>query len=214
MKTPLRREPNPKCGVGQPRTFKDQIVPTGTAQILDSALDALRSGGDWRACLDSLPIPIYTADADGYVTYWNRACVDFAGREPQLGSDRWCVTWKLYTTTGDPLPHDECPMAETIRTRSEIRGRFAIAMRPDGTRRAFQPYPTPLFDDDGMFTGAVNMLIDVTAEQADALNEQAARCRRLSSATTDPQASRILADMARDYSDTASALKATHSASY
>ena len=57
-------------------------------------------------------------------------------------------------------------MAQAIREERAIRGAVAIAMRPDGTRRAFTPYPTPLFDDDGKLIGAVNMLIDVTAEQA------------------------------------------------
>ena len=85
-------------------------------QFLDTALNALSTDADWRAVLDALPVPIYTTDAEGAVTYWNRACVEFAGREPQLGQDRWCVTWHLYTTIGDRLPHDDCPMAQAIRS--------------------------------------------------------------------------------------------------
>src|SRR6185503_11703388 len=34
--------------------------------------------------------------------------------------------------------------------------------RPDGTRVPFIPYPTPLFDETGKLTGAVNMLVDIT----------------------------------------------------
>lgn len=60
--------------------------------LLDTAVGALSAGEDCRTVLDQLPVPIYTTDADGAVTYWNRACVDFAGREPQLGHDRWCVS--------------------------------------------------------------------------------------------------------------------------
>ena len=67
------------------------------------------------------------------ITYWNQACVSFAGREPQLGQDRWCVTWRLFTIDGDPLPHEECPMAIAIREKKSIRTEIAIAMRPDGT---------------------------------------------------------------------------------
>src|SRR5215210_3973947 len=133
-------------------------------QYLDTALGALSAATGWRAILDALPVPVYTTDAYGAVTYWNRACVDFAGREPELGQDRWCVTWELYTTTGDRLLHENCPMADAIKTRSEIRGKVAIALRPDGSRRAFTPYPTPLFNQAGDLTGAVNMLIDVTDE--------------------------------------------------
>src|SRR3954462_7278723 len=90
-------------------------------QYLDTALDALSTVPDWRAVLDALPVPVYVTDADGAVTYWNRECVHFAGREPELGQDRWCVTWKIYTTTGDFMPHDQCPMAQAIKERRAIR---------------------------------------------------------------------------------------------
>jgi PAS domain-containing protein len=68
--------------------------------ILDNAVSALAAGSEFRALFDELPVPIYTTDREGKVTYWNRACIAFAGREPQLGQDRWCVTWQLYTMSG------------------------------------------------------------------------------------------------------------------
>jgi len=183
------------------------MLATGTAdQIVETALTACRGGGEWRSALDALPAPVYTTDSEGGVTYWNQACVDFAGREPKLGSDRWCVTWELYTMTGERLPHAECPMAEAVLQRLAVRGKMAIALRPDGSRRAFQAYPTPLFDGDGNFEGAVNILIDVTREQAVELADQAARCKRLARATTDKDASEILAGMAARYSATAASL--------
>ena len=170
------------------------------------ALNAFAAGPECEALLDQIPVPIYTTDVDGSVTYWNRACVDFAGREPQRGRDRWCITWHLYTTTGDPIPHDKCPMAEAIKQQRPIRDQIAIAERPDGSRVAFRPYPTPLFDAAGAFKGAVNVLIDVTAEQSDALHAQADRCRRLAGATYDRQTSKVLGDMAAKFDKTASDL--------
>ena len=175
---------------------------------LDTAMTALATGDVCHELLDRVPVPIYTTDADGAVTYWNRACVEFAGREPTLGEDRWCVTWKIYTTSGDHLPHDQCPMAQAIREQRLNRGAVAIAMRPDGSRRAFTPYPTPLFDAEGKLTGAVNMLVDVSAEQAAVLAEQSQRCRRLADATYDRQTCGVLAAMADDYAKTAEALGA------
>ena len=175
-------------------------------EYLETAMDALATGDVCHSLLDRLPVPIYTTDAEGAVTYWNRACVEFAGREPQLGEDRWCVTWKIYTATGDPLPHDQCPMAQAIRERREVRGKVAIALRPDGSRRAFIPYPTLLYDDAGNLTGAVNMLIDVSAEHADVLAEQAERCRRLADATYDRQTCSVLSAMAEEFARTAEEL--------
>ncbi len=184
------------------------LDPQQPQDYLDTALKALATGPECHALLDELPVPIYTTDADGAVTYWNRACVDFAGREPQLGRDRWCVTWHLYTTTGEPLPHDKCPMAQAIEQKRPIRDAVAIAERPDGSRVAFTPYPTPLFDDDGTLTGAVNMLIDVTDEQTKALQEQASRCRRRADATYDRWTTRVLSDMATGFDKTAGELGA------
>jgi PAS domain S-box-containing protein len=174
--------------------------------LLDTALTALAGGDGFAAVLDQLPVPIYTTDAQGQVSYWNRACIDFAGREPELGKDRWCVTWRLYTMEGEFLPHDECPMAAAIKTKQPIRQKVAIAMRPDGSRVAFRPYPTPLFDAEGNFTGAINMLVDISAEQIGTLKDQARRCRRLASATTDREAGDILRSMAGGYEATAEAL--------
>lgn len=175
-------------------------------QYLDAALNAVRGSDDFAPVLDELPVPVYVTDPKGLVTYWNRACVEFAGREPQRGRDRWCVTWKIYTTAGDLLPHDKCPMATAIRHREPIRDEVAIAMRPDGSRVAFRPYPTPVFGDDGTMVGAVNMLVDVSAEQCAALTDQASRCRRLAGSTYDRAVTETLTSMADRLEQTAKAL--------
>jgi PAS domain-containing protein len=52
-----------------------------------------------REILDALPAAVYTTDAEGRVTMFNRAAATFAGREPELGTDTWCVTWKLISLT-------------------------------------------------------------------------------------------------------------------
>lgn len=180
-------------------------IMTNAQKLLGEVLDAL-AGVGWAATFDQLEVPVYMTDAEGRVTYWNRACADFAGREPELGRDRWCVTWKLFTTAGDPLPHDACPMAVAIKQQRAVRSAVAIAERPDGTRRAFTPYPTPLYDDAGKLTGAVNLLLDVSTQQGIELRAQAARCRRLSRSVTDAQASRVLDDMAIGYERSAASL--------
>lgn len=182
---------------------------TSPDEYLRTACDAVSCDDGFDHLLDDMPVPVYTTDADGNVTYWNRACVEFAGREPRLGRDKWCVTWRIFTTAGEPLPHEECPMANAIQQRRAIRDAVAIAERPDGSRVAFRPYPTPLFADDGTLKGAINMLIDVSAEQAPALSEQAARCRRLADATYDRETSSTLATMAKGFERTVQELQST-----
>jgi PAS domain S-box-containing protein len=116
----------------------------------------------YRALLNALPAAIYTTDAAGRLTFYNEACVAFSGRRPEIGTDSWCVTWRLYRTDGTPLPHDQCPMAAALKEGRPIRGEEAVAERPDGTRIPFIPYPTPFFDADGVVIGAINMLVDIT----------------------------------------------------
>jgi PAS domain S-box-containing protein len=116
----------------------------------------------FRAALEALPAAIYTTDAEGRITFYNQAAVEMSGRQPQLGSDQWCVTWRLYHPDGTPMPHDECPMAVALKEGRSIRGAEAVAERPDGTRVPFIPYPTPLRDASGALVGAVNMLVDIS----------------------------------------------------
>ena len=112
--------------------------------------------------LAAIPAAIYTTDAQGRITYFNEAAVELAGRRPAIGSDEWCVTWKLYWPDGTPLPHDQCPMAIALKDGRTVRGAEAVAERPDGTRVPFIPYPTPLRDAAGNVVGAINMLVDVS----------------------------------------------------
>jgi PAS domain S-box-containing protein len=120
--------------------------------------------------LELLPTAIYTTDATGRITFFNRAAVDLSGRTPEIGNDLWCVTWRLYWPDGGPMAHDECPMARALKENRAILGEEAIAERPDGTRVPFMAYPSPLHDASGKLVGAVNMLVDLTprkeAEQA------------------------------------------------
>jgi PAS domain S-box-containing protein len=129
--------------------------------------EAIILGGEetekrFRAVLDGLPAAIYTTDAAGRVTYFNQAAADLAGRQPELGRDEWCVTWRLYRPDGTRLPHDQCPMAVALKENRPVRGVEAILERPDGTRIPFIPYPTPLRDAAGELVGAVNMLVDIS----------------------------------------------------
>ncbi len=115
-----------------------------------------------RDILEALPAAIYTTDADGKITFYNQAAVDLAGARPRLGEDEWCVTWRLFLPDGTPLPHDQCPMAVALKQGEAVRGVEAVAERPDGSLVPFLPFPTPLRDETGKLTGAVNMLVDIS----------------------------------------------------
>lgn len=112
--------------------------------------------------LAPLPIAVYVTDAAGRITFYNEAATELWGHRPALGDAQWCGSWKLFHLDGRPMPHDACPMAQTLKTGEAVRGAVAIAERPDGSRVVFQPFPTPLHDSGGKLTGAINLLLDVT----------------------------------------------------
>lgn len=112
--------------------------------------------------LDALPAAVYMTDPGGKITYFNRAAADLAGREPQIGKDEWCVTFRLFRMDGEPLPFEECPMAIALKENRPVRGIEAMAQRPDGTFFPFLPFPTPIRNENGELIGAVNMLIDIS----------------------------------------------------
>lgn len=106
--------------------------------------------------------PVYTTDADGWLTYYNEAAADLWGYHPELGRTRWCGSWRIFTTDGEVLPFDQCSMAVTIREGRAVRGAQAVLERPDGTCIPFMPYPTPLRDSSGTLVAASNVLLRVT----------------------------------------------------
>ena len=117
-----------------------------------------------RELLQAVGVALYTTDQDGRITFYNEAAVELWGRRPELG-EQWCGSLRLYWPDGRPMPHDECPMAQTLREGRPVRG-SAIAERPNGERVAFSAFPSPLRDDQGNLIGAINVLVDITAHLA------------------------------------------------
>ncbi|HET7438719.1 MAG TPA: PAS domain S-box protein, partial [Nitrospira sp.] len=116
----------------------------------------------YRELIERLPAAVYTCDAQGRIHLYNQAAVTLWGREPEIGKDHWCGSWKIYRPDGSLLPLDECPMAVTLREGRAVQGEEIVIERPDGTRRHVLPHPHPVFDASGAVAGAVNMLIDIT----------------------------------------------------
>ena len=154
--------------------LKDLHARTEQHDELLGVYDALHeSERRFRDMIDALPAAIYTTDAEGRLTHFNPAAVALSGRTPELGSDQWCVTWKLFWPDGTRMRHDECPMAIALKEGRILHGVEAIAERPDGTRFWFVPYPGLFRDAGGKVTGGINMLLDITdrkqAERTDSL---------------------------------------------
>ena len=163
---------------------EDEPLPSNASYLRGIARDrSLRDPSRYRQMLDALPAAIYTTDPDGRVTYFNPAAVLLTGRTPELGADRWCVSWKLYYANGTPMPHDQCPMAVALKEGRAVHGETAILERPDGTRVWFMPYPTPWLDAQGRVIGGINMLVDVSDRIRDDARIRSSEARLASEAS-------------------------------
>jgi PAS domain S-box-containing protein len=112
--------------------------------------------------LHLLPSAVYVCDASGYITLFNKAAADLWGREPELGKELWCGSYRMYDSNDHLLLPEQSPMALTIRQKRAVTGMEIIIERPDGEKRAVATHPQPIFDDAQNLTGAVNMLVDIT----------------------------------------------------
>ncbi|MDQ6868070.1 MAG: PAS domain S-box protein [Pseudomonadota bacterium] len=126
------------------------------------SVNAIIREGRSRELLQTLPAAIYTTDAEGRITFFNDAAAELWGRKPEFGTNDWCGSWRLYWPEGRPMRYDQSPMAVALKENRAIRGTEAVAERPDGTRIPFLAYPTPLRDESGAVTGAINTLVDIT----------------------------------------------------
>ena len=127
------------------------------------AVDA-ESDQHFHELLHALPVGVYTTDAAGRITFFNETAAAMWGRRPELNSEKWCGSWRMYWPDGTELPHDECPMAIAMQEQrtSNGTGHEAVVERPDGTRVPFMAFPSILRDSMGNVIGAVNMFVDIT----------------------------------------------------
>ena len=157
------------------------------AQVLGSILES-RAGLEFYRLLDKLPSAAYTCDAEGLITYFNRHALELWGREPLLNDpiDRFCGSFKLFSSDGTPIPHDECWMALALRDQREYNGHEIIIERPDGSRCTALAHANPVLDDSGLVCGAVNILVDITERaRVEELQKQAESALRAAAQSKD-----------------------------
>ena len=132
--------------------------------------------------VNSIPAAIYTCDTNGRINFFNEAAAELWGRRPVIGKDLWCGSWKIYRTDGSRLDPGSCPMAITLREGRAVQGEDIIIERPDGVRINVLPHPRPIFDAAGRISGAINMLVDITAKKGveAALRDSEKKYRELS----------------------------------
>ena len=132
---------------------------------------------------DSLPIGIYVCDRDGLLIRYNERAAQLWGRSPTLGDpeQRYCGSIRAWEPDGRPMPFDETPMAEVLRSGEPVVDREIVIERPDGTRITTLANVRPLFAQSGELSGAVNCFQDITCRKRaeERIKESEVRLREL-----------------------------------
>jgi PAS domain S-box-containing protein len=141
-------------------------------EMLGKQLDSIRPGesdspvnhAPLRQLLDKLPVGAYICDANGLITYFNRNAEWLWGRAPKLNQsvDRYCGSHKLYSPDGSLIPHNQCWMAMALQLDKEFDGEEIVIEREDGARFTVLAHVSPLHDEKGRLTGAVNIVVDIS----------------------------------------------------
>src|SRR5215467_11984361 len=118
----------------------------------------------YRDLIHSLPLAGYIVDKNGYVIIFNEAATELWGRQPEIGKDRWCGSWKIYESNGTTeVPLHKYPVALAFKEQEKNSNSHPLIVeRPDGSKRYFVSYPKLILDPDHNVEGAITMLVDVT----------------------------------------------------
>jgi PAS domain S-box-containing protein len=123
---------------------------------------------------EQLPFAVYVCDRDGLLRRYNRRAAELWGRSPKIGDpdERFCGSYRMFRPDGSPLAHDQCPMADVLRTGASVREQEVHIERPDGSRGIALVNIEAIQDSRGYIVGAVNCFQDVTERR---LGEDAAQ---------------------------------------
>ena len=134
---------------------REQLQQVGAA---NAALAAERA-----AILAQLAEGVIVADAAGKITFVNEAAQRIHGVS-RLGvsPDDYSAQYQLFTDDGRPYPTDELPLTQAVAKAASIEQAPWRIRRPDGSEVRAVGSARPIFDDQGVQTGAVLTVRDDT----------------------------------------------------
>jgi PAS domain-containing protein len=119
----------------------------------------LSSSDRFQALLEFGAAALYSCDAAGVITYYNKQATALWGCVPAPGDteEQFCRPIMLYRANGEYLPFDQCPVADILAGKVPgIYDAKVYVRRRDGTLVALCLNIVPIMDDRGSILGAVS----------------------------------------------------------
>jgi PAS domain S-box-containing protein len=148
-------EKSPESFVNLPRTVKYALMAWAFVVARKDVTAAVyQAKKDWELTFDAVPDLISIIDLSNTVTRVNRAMADRCGVAPQELIGRKCYE----VIDGKCAPHKYCPHTKMIQTGKAHSTRIEDK-RFNGH---FNIMAAPLFDEEGVLTGCVHIMHDIT----------------------------------------------------
>jgi PAS domain S-box-containing protein len=120
---------------------------------------------DYKNLIENIAAPIYACDPHGIITLYNDAAEILWGYKPEVGKDIWHSHLKLFYPDGRPLNPADSPMGIALGEGKSVQGVEIVIETPDGKRLNIIPFPQPMFDKNGVLSGAINILVNITKQK-------------------------------------------------
>ncbi len=121
----------------------------------------------YKGLLDQLYDGVYTLDRRRRITYWNRGAERISGFAQQEVIGRPCMDNILIHVDehGNSLCKDNCPAAHTMMD-GQVREKDIFLHHKDGHRVPVSVRVSPMYDETGNITGAVEIFSDNSTKLA------------------------------------------------
>jgi len=132
------------------------------------AEEALREREErFRRLVSLLPAAVYTCDAEGRITFFNRRAAEIWGREPRPGEldEKFSGSFWQRGAAGSTLAGRKTPMTAAITKNKPVRNLQVTIEQPSGTRVVVNMNIDLLHDTKGVCLGAINVFEDITERQ-------------------------------------------------
>lgn len=125
----------------------------------------------YKELFDDSPVAFYTCEADGKISYYNKAAAAIWGRNPVLGEEYWCGSWKIYYPDGAPMRKKESPMARAGKGEEHLQKSEIKIELPDGSFKNLLVFPQLKQNENNEITRLFFTLVDISDRQKDHIKQ-------------------------------------------